>query len=47
MTTTLGKPVSVSIENMTPEPARSARTIRCTPIDSATWRWSKPFFRGS
>ena len=42
ITTTPGKPVSVSIENMTPEPARSERTIRCTPIESATFRWSKP-----
>ena len=36
MTTTSLKPVSVSIENITPEPPRSERTICCTPIDSAT-----------
>ena len=38
ITATPGKPVSVSIENITPDPARSDRTIRCTPIDSATSR---------
>ena len=43
MSTTLSKPVSVSMENMTPEPPRSERTICCTPTDSATFRWSKPF----
>ena len=41
--TTLRKPVSVSRENITPEPARSERTIFWTPIESATFRWSKPF----
>ena len=42
ITTTLSKPVSVSIENITPAPARSDRTIFWTPIESATSRWSKP-----
>ena len=36
MRTTFGKPLSVSIENMTP--ALSARTIFCTPAESATLR---------
>ena len=40
--TTLSKPVSVSIENMTPDPPMSERTICCTPTDSATFMWSKP-----
>ena len=30
-------PLSVSIENITPDPPRSERTMSCTPIDSATW----------
>ena len=34
--TTSEKPVSVSIENITPAQARSERTIFCTPTDSAT-----------
>jgi len=34
--TTPGNPLSVSSENMMPEPARSARTMRWMPIDSAT-----------
>ena len=42
MSTTLGKPVSVSMENITPEPPVSARTICCTPTDSATAMWSNP-----
>ena len=36
ISTTLSKPVSVSIENITPAPPRSERTMRWTPIDSAT-----------
>jgi hypothetical protein len=38
MTTTCGKPVSVSTLNITPAPPRSARTMGCTPTDSATLR---------
>ena len=34
--TTSRKPVSVSIENITPALARSERTIRCTPTERAT-----------
>ena len=41
-TATRGKPESVSMENITPEAPTSERTIRCTPIESATSRWSKP-----
>lgn len=41
ITATRGKPVSVSIENITPEPPRSDRTICWTPTESATSRWSK------
>ena len=40
--TTLSQPVSVSSENITPDPQRSDRTIRCTPTDRATLKWSKP-----
>ena len=36
--TNLSKPVSVSMENITPEDDMSERTICCTPIDSATSR---------
>ena len=39
-----GKPLSVSMENITPAPARSERTISCTPTDSATCMCSKPWF---
>jgi len=35
MSTVFVKPVSVSIENITPEHARSERTIFCTPMESA------------
>ena len=42
ISTTLSKPVSVSIENITPEPPRSERTMCCTPMESATFMWSKP-----
>ena len=42
--TVRGNPVSVSIENITPEEARSERTMRCTPTESATFMWSKPWF---
>ena len=38
ISTTRGNPVSVSIENITPAAPRSARTMRCTPTDSATFR---------
>ena len=41
-TATRGKPESVSMENITPEAPTSERTIRCTPIERATSRWSKP-----
>jgi hypothetical protein len=43
MRTILGKPVSVSIENMTPAPLLSDRTIFWTPTESATLRWSNPW----
>ena len=43
MKTTSRKPDSVSRENITPEAARSERTIFITPIDSATLKWSKPW----
>jgi hypothetical protein len=42
ISTVLSKPDSVSIENITPDPPVSERTIICTPTDSATSRWSKP-----
>ncbi len=32
----------MSIENITPEAARSERTMRWTPIDRPTLKWSKP-----
>ena len=35
MSTAFVKPVSVSIENITPEQARSERTIFCTPMERA------------
>ena len=38
-------PVSVSIENITPEPPMSERTISCTPMERATWVWAKPLSR--
>ncbi len=40
MKTTSLKPDSVSRVNMTPEAARSERTMRCTPAESATPLWS-------
>ena len=43
ITAARGKPESVSIENITPEAPMSERTIRCTPMERATSRWSKPF----
>ena len=43
MNTTSRKPDSVSSENITPEEARSERTIFITPIDSETLKWSKPW----
>ncbi len=42
MNTASLKPVSVSTENITPELARSERTIFCTPTERATLKWSKP-----
>ena len=36
------KPVSVSMENMTPLAERSERTIFCTAMDRAMEKWSKP-----
>jgi hypothetical protein len=43
--TATAKVVSVSIENITPEPALSERTISWTPTESATFMWSKPWLR--
>ena len=42
MNTASGNPDSVSIVNMTPELARSLRTIRWMPADSATSPCAKP-----
>ena len=36
----VGRPDSVSRVNMTPEAAKSERTMRCTPAESATPLWS-------
>lgn len=38
MTTTSGKPLSVSSVKAMPAPPRSLRTMSCTPIDNATAR---------
>ncbi len=43
MNTTSRNPDSVSRVNMTPEEARSDRTIFMMPIDSATLKWSYPW----
>ena len=37
-------PDSVSMVNITPDAARSERTIRCTPADSATCSWANPWW---
>ncbi len=42
MKTTSRNPDSVSSVNITPEHARSERTIFCTPTERATLMWSKP-----
>ena len=42
MNTTSRKPLSVSSVNITPEEARSERTIFWMVIDRATSMWSKP-----
>jgi hypothetical protein len=44
MNTTSRKPDSVSRVNITPEVALSERTIFCTPTDSSTSMWSKPWW---
>jgi hypothetical protein len=41
--TRCGKPVSVSMVNITPADATSERTIFCTPTEMDTSEWSKPF----
>ena len=43
MKTASSKPDSVSMVNMTPEEPMSERTIFCTPADSDTASWSKPW----
>ena len=43
MNTTSRKPESVSSVNMTPLAPRSLRTMCCTPAESATALWSKPW----
>ena len=42
LSSTSGKPLSVSRVNITPAAARSERNMRCTPADSATSAWAKP-----
>ena len=43
MNTTSRNPESVSSVNITPLDPRSLRTMCCTPTDSATSEWSKPW----
>ena len=44
MNTASVNPDSVSMVNITPEAPTSERTIRCTPAESATSAWVKPWW---